>query len=65
MISATAVSIHGIAGFAVRLGEALERWGREVSVPLSRDELSRIHDVRREVDGHRRSDALIGIAPLR
>jgi hypothetical protein len=29
--------ITGLAGVAVRLGRALENWGREVSKPIDRD----------------------------
>jgi hypothetical protein len=29
--------ITGLAGIAVRLGRALENWGREVSKPIDRD----------------------------
>jgi hypothetical protein len=29
--------IHGVPGIAVRLGRALENWGREVSKPVDRD----------------------------
>ncbi len=36
--SAAASRIGGIAGFAVRVGRALERWGERIAQPPTRDE---------------------------
>lgn len=35
---------HGVAGMAVRLGRALEKWGREAAQPLDRDAQRREYD---------------------
>jgi hypothetical protein len=49
-----AVEINGIPGLAVRIGQALERWGSRAARPVSREELSRrralqlVHDAARE-----------------
>lgn len=36
-----AQQITGVAGIAVRLGRALEKWGREASKPVDREALRR------------------------
>jgi hypothetical protein len=46
---ACASEIRGIAGVAVRLGRALEEWGRRAARPLDRDEIERHIAVQREV----------------
>jgi hypothetical protein len=40
---------RGIAGLAVRLGHALEGWGRRAARPLDRDEVARRIAVQREL----------------
>jgi hypothetical protein len=37
-------SISGVPGIAVRLGRALENWGRQASVPTDREALRREHE---------------------
>ncbi|MGN6501416.1 MAG: hypothetical protein ACTHKX_00760 [Pseudolysinimonas sp.] len=53
--------IRGPAGVAVRLGEALERWGRQAAEPLDREHLELLQAIRREasavVDGNARAGA--------
>lgn len=46
---ACASEIRGIAGVAVRLGRALEDWGRRAARPLDREEIERHIAVQREV----------------
>jgi hypothetical protein len=36
--------ISGVPGIAVRLGRALENWGREVSKPIDREALRRDYE---------------------
>jgi hypothetical protein len=52
-------AIRGLAGVAVRVGEALERWGRQAAAPLDREQLELLQAVRREasavVDGNARA----------
>jgi hypothetical protein len=40
--------IGGIAGLAVRLGRALERWGQRAAEPLTRDQLQQRFAIERE-----------------
>jgi hypothetical protein len=40
--------IHGIAGLAVRVGHALEGWGRRLGEPMTREELQHRVAVERE-----------------
>jgi hypothetical protein len=53
--------IRGLAGVAVRVGEALERWGRQAAEPLDREQLQLLQAIRREAsavaDGNARAGA--------
>lgn len=60
-MNTVAHDLGGVAGVAVRVGEALERWGRQTAEPLDREQLERLQAIRREasavVDGNARAGA--------
>ena len=59
--------IHGIGGVAVRLGRAIELWGRRIAEPLTREQLEQRMAIEREVRASvvSRGDAHAGAFMLR
>ena len=63
---ARAPQIHGIAGVAVRVGRALEGWGRRVGEPMTREQLQQRMAIEREARENivSRGDAHAGVSQL-
>ena len=45
----TGSTIHGIGGVAVRVGRAIELWGRRVAEPVTREQLEQRMAIEREI----------------
>jgi hypothetical protein len=58
--------IRGIGGVAVRVGRAIEHWGRRIAEPVTREQLEQRMAIEREARGGivSRGDAHAGAFPL-